>query len=953
MMLYPKTYKQYLPTEGELARQRQEPPSFAPLISVVVPAYETPETYLRELIQSVLAQSYANFELCIADGSQSDGVERVVGEYVKRDGRVRYKRLRENGGISKNTNCGFAMAKGEYIALMDHDDLLTENALYEMAQCLNSEYSEEGRRMAMVYSDEDKVSRDGKTHSRPHFKPGFSLELLRRNNYFCHFLMFSKELLQKAGGLLSRFDGAQDFDFALRCVDCGAVVRHVPKILYHWRIHEGSTALNSGDKAYAFDKGCMAIKEHLSRRGVLGKVSVTADLGVYDVEYELHGEYEVTVEYTSEYEWKIIKKIYDRKSYEGKGYSLKLHYRKSQNSLLMGAKEGEEYEGEYVLFLRQNLLKCPEDLIERLLATCQQKGVGIVAPKYLHDAGHLFPTLYKQKVVSCGMAYDRQGNLVSLCQGISGAYKGYFLHAVVPQDVSAAFLCCAMIKMEAFRAAGMSACDVPGMFQDADYCFRIRRLGYSVIADPRVMVSVYPMEAYFDLEAASERSMDVGIGIKGKGRYELDKKAFYEIWKEGLKRPDPYYSPSLSMKYWRAYWPNPDVYGKQTRDIFIIGSKGIPARYGGFETFVEQLTRHRQNEDIHYHVACMGEEDREFEYQGAHCFQIKTPHIGPAKAVWYDVAAFRYSVRYIRENRPPRPIIYVLACRIGPFLRRLKKMAWMYDFSVFVNPDGHEWMRSKWNRAIQAYWKHSESKMVQYADLVVCDSKHMENYIHKEYRCEDPASTFIAYGADVEKSALSDSDEAFLAWLKKWGLQPMEYFLVVGRFVPENNYETILKEFKKAKTKKKLAVISDVKENPFYQRLEEATQFHEDDRIVFCQTVYEEQLLKKIRENACAYLHGHEVGGTNPSLLEALASTEVNLLLDVGFNREVAEHAAFYWTKEPGSLSELIAFASGLDEKDRAVYGKKAKQRIREAYAVKKIVSEYEELFMGWSQWMW
>ncbi len=383
------------------------------------------------------------------------------------------------------------------------------------------------------------------------------------------------------------------------------------------------------------------------------------------------------------------------------------------------------------------------------------------------------------------------------------------------------------------------------------------------------------------------------------------------------------------------------------RDVFIIGSKGIPARYGGFETFVEQLIRYQKSKEIRYHVACMGDQAKEFEYRGCHCFQIKVPDIGPAKAVWYDLAAFWYSLKKIRRQSMKSPIVYALACRIGPFAGFLGGKLHCMGGRFFVNPDGHEWKRAKWNQAIRKYWKFSEKLMVKHADLLICDSKNIEAYILNQYKQYRPKTTYIAYGANVGKSRLSDTDGTLLEWYRKWDLKPKEYFLIVGRFVPENNYETMIREFMSAKTDKKLAIISNVEENPFYRKLKEKTGFSGDSRIVFCQTVYEEQLLKKIRENAFAYLHGHEVGGTNPSLLEALGSTKVNLLLDVGFNREVGEDAALYWTKRKGSLSSLIQTAEELLESEIDVLGSKAKKRILTAYSFEQIAEEYEKQFLG------
>lgn len=383
------------------------------------------------------------------------------------------------------------------------------------------------------------------------------------------------------------------------------------------------------------------------------------------------------------------------------------------------------------------------------------------------------------------------------------------------------------------------------------------------------------------------------------------------------------------------------------KHIFIIGSRGIPAAYGGFETFVEQLTRSRQSEDLKYHVACLGNEAKEFEYQGAHCFQLKVPPIGPSKAVYYDIMAYRYCLDYIREHKIAEPAIYILACRIGPFLRSLNRKMKKMGGKTYVNPDGHEWMRGKWNALIRRYWKFSERLMIKSVDEVICDSVNMQKYIEKEYATYSPVTHFIAYGAKVESSILSDNDEKLLCWYQTYGITPGEYFLIVGRFVPENNYATMIREFMAAETGKKLVIISNAQKNSFFNRLKEHTGFQNDERICFTGTVYDEPLLKKIRENAFAYLHGHEVGGTNPSLLEALSSSELNLLLDVGFNQEVAEDGALYWSKREGSLKHLLEEVEKLPEEMRARMSEKAKNRIREHYSQEQITKAYEDIFLS------
>ena len=379
--------------------------------------------------------------------------------------------------------------------------------------------------------------------------------------------------------------------------------------------------------------------------------------------------------------------------------------------------------------------------------------------------------------------------------------------------------------------------------------------------------------------------------------------------------------------------------------VFVVGSKGIPGAYGGYETFVDKLTLYHQHKDsIKYHVACKGTRAYEVGYQNARCFHIKVPNIGPAQAIYYDVAALKHCCEYIRDNRIERPVVYILACRIGPFMGYFTKKIHALGGVVYVNPDGHEWLRAKWSAPVRKYWKISEAMMVRRADLLVCDSKNIETYIRETYASYKPNTTFIAYGAETRKSILADDDEKLLNWYREKKLSAKMYYLVVGRFVPENNYETMIREFMQSKTEKTFAIITNVNDK-FLEELEQKLHYRSDSRIQFVGTVYDQELLMKIRENAYGYFHGHEVGGTNPSLLEALGSTDLNLLLDVGFNREVAENAALYWTKDPGSLAQLIGKADTLPAEEIAVLGQKAKARIATAYSWQFIADEYERLF--------
>lgn len=379
--------------------------------------------------------------------------------------------------------------------------------------------------------------------------------------------------------------------------------------------------------------------------------------------------------------------------------------------------------------------------------------------------------------------------------------------------------------------------------------------------------------------------------------------------------------------------------------VFIVGSKGIPSAYGGYETFVDKLTEyHQKNPDLKYHVACKGTEPGEFEYHNARCFKIKVPEIGSAQAIYYDVAALKNCCAYIRKNHIKKPIVYILACRIGPFMAYFEKKIHKLGGKVYLNPDGHEWLRAKWSMPVRKYWKISERMMVKHSDLIICDSMNIEKYILGSYEKYHPKTTFIAYGAETAKSVLNDNDPKLLEWYRQKGLAPKSYYLVVGRFVPENNFETMIREFMRSKSQKDFAIITTTND-AFLEKLENKLHFKKDKRIKFAGTVYDQELLKKIRENAYGYFHGHEVGGTNPSLLEALGSTNLNLLLDVGFNKEVAEDAALYWTKKPGDLSGLINVADAMCDEDIDKLSVRAKNRIKEKYSWEYITTLYKKIF--------
>lgn len=399
------------------------------------------------------------------------------------------------------------------------------------------------------------------------------------------------------------------------------------------------------------------------------------------------------------------------------------------------------------------------------------------------------------------------------------------------------------------------------------------------------------------------------------------------------------------------------------QDVFIIGAKGL-GNYGGYETFVMKLIDyHSSNQNIRYHIVCKANgsgymdenklpgaqtlSSHQFKYGNAICYKVPVKEqFKSAQAIFYDIDSLKLIINYIKKHHIEHPIVYVLACRIGPFFGKYVKEIHKLGGKVFVNPDGHEWMRAKWSAPVRKYWKESERGMVKYADLLVCDSVNIEKYIKEEYGQYNPKTTFIAYGADVVTSKLSDTDSVYVDWLKEYGLKPFDYYYCCGRFVPENNFETMIREFMKSNTKRDFAIIT-TKNDEFLNELDKKLGFKKDPRIKFVGTVYNQELLKKIREQAYAYFHGHSVGGTNPSLLEALGSTRLNLLFEVGFNKEVGQDAALYWSKKDGDLAGLIDRVDGLEETKLEEYGQKAKKRIRDAYSWQFIADQYEEIFCG------
>ncbi|MCJ1998009.1 beta 1-4 rhamnosyltransferase Cps2T [Lactococcus paracarnosus] len=375
--------------------------------------------------------------------------------------------------------------------------------------------------------------------------------------------------------------------------------------------------------------------------------------------------------------------------------------------------------------------------------------------------------------------------------------------------------------------------------------------------------------------------------------------------------------------------------------VFIIGSRGLPAKYGGFETFVEELVSHQQSNQIKYHVAQLSENEtgKHLIYKTADVFEIKKRSFGAANVIFYDRDAIVYAIKYIKANNITNPIFYILGNTLGAFIGHYVKLIHKIGGKLYVNPDGLEWQRSKWIKPIQVYLKYSEKKMAEKADLIISDNQGIEDYLKAEY--DYVVSKVIAYGTNDVLMVPGIAQP----WLDKYGIQVGAYYLVVGRFVPENNYEAIIRNFMVSSTEHDLVIITNHLGDPYFEKLRQLTNFDQDKRIKFVGTVYDKEQLTAIRKHAFAYIHGHAVGGTNPGLLEAMSTTDLNLVFDVSFNQNVALDSALFW--QLGTLTEVMSQAENLDSKAVVMLAQKAREIIAEKYTWGKIVGQYEELFLN------
>ena len=538
------------PSEEELERQRTTVFEYSPLISILVPIYETPERYLRDMIESVINQTYGKWQLVLVDGSnRSDGeprTETIIKEYMTSDRKIVYAPLEKNLGIAMNTNMAFNYSTGEYITLLDHDDMLTKDALFSVVSALQEE------RYDVLYSDEDKISEDGTKVSDPAFKPDFSIDLLRAHNYITHLFVVTRKILLEVGGFDSEYDGAQDYDLALKCSEKTKSIKHISRVLYHWRINDKSVALNPHKKEYAKEAGKRALQAHIERSGCFATVAHTDMWGMYKVSYDTPGNPLLSIVIPGGENREIIEKcigpLFEKTRYsdfeliivnpysnnnvlqkfyaqlEATRRNIRvLEYDGTPSVMRMRNYGAQRAKGDYILFLDYGVEKLEVTAVKEMLGHCMRKDVGVVGGALFGDKGI---------TITQGIAVGINGPFCHLYQGIKKGDFGYLMHNHVNANYSAVSGACMMVKTELFRGIGGFSERFTTELCDVDFCLRIREHGYLVVG---------VADATWHFYSEADRKLP-----DYNNYFEREKGLFEILWSNIINNGDPYYNPNFA-----------------------------------------------------------------------------------------------------------------------------------------------------------------------------------------------------------------------------------------------------------------------------------------------------------------------------------------------------------------------------------------------------------------------
>lgn len=537
---YPGWFSAHMASGEELERQCGRSFSRDYLFSFIVPAYQTPEKYLRELLDSLEAQTYGNWELCLADGSpEEEPIRRVIEEY--RDSRIKYLYLEENYGISGNTNRALAMAQGDFLVLADHDDLLEPDALYRMMEAL-----EEAPDTDVIYTDEGKITMEGERLFDPHFKPDFNWWLLRSNNYICHLFAVRAAIGKQVGGFCREYDGAQDYDYILKCCERAGRIVHIPRVLYHWRAHPGSTAGDPASKSYAYEAGCRALNQHYKRLGIQAEVEYTGLPGRYRTRFQIQGEPQVAVlltytgrekellacvralrRGTSYKNWKLWVLASSRQQFSEVAQrelgDAELFQRESRSLAWLWNQAAAVCGGEYLVLVNGDYRPCRCDWLEELLGQCSQEQVGAAGGKLLYR---------NKRICQAGVYVGMYGVAGNASEGAKYLDEGYSARTISNRNVSAV-TDVLMTRRQVWESLGGVSERYHSYLGMVDYCLRAGEAGWQVVYTPWLQ-----MRSGRPYRSGQER----------RRWREEEAMGFREVWKKLLRRGDPHYTPNLSLK---------------------------------------------------------------------------------------------------------------------------------------------------------------------------------------------------------------------------------------------------------------------------------------------------------------------------------------------------------------------------------------------------------------------
>ena len=548
---YQEWIRQNEPNEEELEKQRNHKFKNELKISIVVPMYNTKEEFFKDLVNCLKNQTYANWELCLADGSPE--TNESLKKYYEDDERIKYKLLESNEGISGNTNEALKMVTGDYIGLLDHDDAIPIFALYEIVKCIN-----ENPEVEFIYTDEDKIENTIDKRCDPHFKPDFAPDTLSANNYITHFVIMKKELMvDKIGGFRDKYNGAQDFDLVLRASELTKNIVHISKVLYHWRVHNESTAKVADAKPYAYEAGKRAAQDHITRMERKGTADFGNDIpGVYEIEYDVIGNPKVNILIPNKDGIKFLKKcvnsILEKTTY--KNYEIDIiennseeketfeYYEKLKKNekikILTYPEKGFNYskiinygvknvDGEFVMQLNNDTELLTPNWLEKFIGYAQREDVGAVGARLYYG---------DKSIQHAGIAYGICGLAANLMPGVPYGSHGYFGRECLTQNLSAVTGACLFSRRSIYEEVGYMEEELFKVaFNDVDFCLKIREKGYLIVYNP-----------YIELMHYESKTRGYENTPEKQERFEKECNNFKTKWKELLSKPDPYLNINFS-----------------------------------------------------------------------------------------------------------------------------------------------------------------------------------------------------------------------------------------------------------------------------------------------------------------------------------------------------------------------------------------------------------------------